>query len=286
VGVNKYQSALSPDLRALYRRVAKRVHPDFATDEGDRHRREGFMKEANAAYRKHDPGTLGKILKEYETSPESSQDTPFVPADGDGWHQYGLRFWGVRNYREAVRCFERGLELAPNHASLHFYLGLAYYQGLGVPKADYKRAMDCWRKAAQQGNAEAQNNLGQVYESGNGIEQDYSQAAHWYRKAAARGHVTSLFNLGVMYELGHGVPQDLVQAAALYQRAADRGYAPAQFNLGIMYELGEGVPQDYEQAAIWYREAVECGLDEAREALWRVLRKIPNGDHRGQGPGE
>ena len=40
------------------------------------------------------------------------------------------------------------------------------------------------RKAAEQGNADAQWGLGEKYENGEGVPQDYAQAFVWYRKAA------------------------------------------------------------------------------------------------------
>ena len=61
----------SAELKAMYREVAKRVHPDLATDEADRQRREQFMAEANAAYQREDAEALRRILEEYESSPES-----------------------------------------------------------------------------------------------------------------------------------------------------------------------------------------------------------------------
>ena len=44
-----------------------------------------------------------------------------------------------------------------------------------------------FRKAAEQGNAEAQNNLGLMYEVGQGVAQDFVQAQIWYNLAAAKG---------------------------------------------------------------------------------------------------
>ncbi len=61
----------SAKLKALYREVAKQVHPDLATDEADCHKREQLMAEANAAYQRGDAETLRRILEEYESSPES-----------------------------------------------------------------------------------------------------------------------------------------------------------------------------------------------------------------------
>lgn len=61
----------SAELRALYREVAKRVHPDLATDEADRQKREHLMAEANGAYQRGDAEALRRISEEYESSPES-----------------------------------------------------------------------------------------------------------------------------------------------------------------------------------------------------------------------
>ena len=61
----------SAGLKDLYREVARRVHPDLATDEADRQKREHLMAEANAAYQRGDADALRRILEEYESSPES-----------------------------------------------------------------------------------------------------------------------------------------------------------------------------------------------------------------------
>ncbi len=47
-----------------------------------------------------------------------------------------------------------------------------------------------------------------MYDKGLGVTQDYAQAAKWYRKAAEQGHAYAQFNLGYMYRFGQGVPQD------------------------------------------------------------------------------
>ena len=61
----------SPELKSLYREAAKLVHPDLATDDADRQRRELLMKEANRAYQEGDADALRRIIEEYESSPES-----------------------------------------------------------------------------------------------------------------------------------------------------------------------------------------------------------------------
>lgn len=63
----------SPELKSLYREAAKRVHPDTATDEKDRARRERLMKEVNAAYAAGDEASLRRILAGLENSPDTVQ---------------------------------------------------------------------------------------------------------------------------------------------------------------------------------------------------------------------
>ena len=61
----------SPELRNLYREVARRIHPDLATDAADRARRQRFMAQANSAYEQGDEARLKAILEEYESSPDT-----------------------------------------------------------------------------------------------------------------------------------------------------------------------------------------------------------------------
>ena len=64
------------------------------------------------------------------------------------------------------------------------------------------------RIKAEQGDAEAQNNLGVMYANGNGVAQDDKQAAFWFRKAADQGEAMAQFNIGRMYFNGTVLQQD------------------------------------------------------------------------------
>ncbi len=59
-----------------------------------------------------------------------------------------------------------------------------------------------------------------MYNNGEGVPQDYAQAVYWYRKAADQGNADAQLNLGRMYDNGRGVPQDAVIAYALYNISA------------------------------------------------------------------
>jgi uncharacterized caspase-like protein len=92
-----------------------------------------------------------------------------------------------------------------------------------------------------------------------GVPQDYAEAAKWYRKAADQGDAEAQCILGASYYFGLGVPQDYAEAAKWYRKAAEQGYALAQFNLGVSYYSGEGVPQDYAEAYAWYSVSAASG---------------------------
>lgn len=87
-------------------------------------------------------------------------------------------------------------------------------------RGDYQTALAEWRPLAEQGQAEAQFNLGVLCDGGLGIEQSPALAAHWYRRAAEQGHAEAQFNLAVLYANGLGVVRDMAEAARWYERAA------------------------------------------------------------------
>ena len=89
--------------------------------------------------------------------------------------------------------------------------------------------------------------------------EDYVTAAQEFKKAAEQGIAQAQYNLGVMYDNGEGVIQDDKEAVKWFRLAAEQGYARAQHNLGVMYRNGEGVRQDDKEAVTWYRLAAEQG---------------------------
>jgi uncharacterized protein len=91
----------------------------------------------------------------------------------------------------------------------------------------------------------------------------FRPAAYASRKAADEGYALAQNNLGVMYANGQGVPQNYAEAAKWYRLAADQGGAEAQSNLGGMYFNGDGVAQDYIRAHMWLNLAAAQGIQEA-----------------------
>jgi TPR repeat protein len=137
-------------------------------------------------------------------------------------------------------------------------LGFMYWNGYGVSK-NYAEAVKWYRKAADQGNADAQFGLGVMYHNGYGVPQDFAEAVKWYRKAADQGNADAQYGLGVMYWNGYGVPKNDAEAVKWGRKAADQGNAHAQSNLGFMYWNGYGVSKNYAEAVKWYRKAADQG---------------------------
>ena len=183
----------------------------------------------------------------------------------------------AENAKEAAKSESRGLSFVAadsaqsslKTAQEQYNLGLAYLNGDGAVK-DEKKAVELFRKAAEQGYALAQYKLGWCYEYGRGVGKDYEQAVAWYRKAAEQGYALAQSWLGWCYKDGKlGVGKDDDQAVAWFRKAAEQGCAEAQCGLGLCYQSGRGVGAgvDYEQAAAWFRKAAEQGVDGAQFIL-------------------
>ena len=166
-----------------------------------------------------------------------------------------------------------------------YNLGARYANGEGISQ-NFTEAVRWFRMAAEQGHAEAQYNLGVMYDEGQGVAQNYEEAVRWYRMAAEQGHAYAQHNLGFMYANGQGVAQDFEEAVQWYQAAAEQGDAGAQLNLGLMYWMyaeGLGIAQDYAEAYAWIRTAAAQGFGRAEEARQAVLKEMtPSQVERGE----
>jgi len=143
----------------------------------------------------------------------------------------------------------------------------------GVPK-DSAEALKWFHKAAEQGHAQAQFKLAAPYAFGFGVPKDNAKAITWCRKAAEQGHAEAQNYLAYLYINNFsGMGKDAAEAMKWYRKAAEQGYAEAQLNLAEMYDNGEeGVPEDDAEAVKWYRKAAEQGHAPATEFLGQMYR--------------
>ena len=106
------------------------------------------------------------------------------------------------------------------------------------------------------------------------MAQDYAEARNWYLKAAEQGVANAQYNLGILYDNGQGVPQDYAEARSWYLKAAEQGDASAQTNLGTKYYNGEGGRQDYKVAYAWFDVAAAQGNENAKQNLGLASAKL------------
>lgn len=141
-------------------------------------------------------------------------------------------------------------------------------------RGDYREAYRLFMPLAEQGNAEAQYRLGNIFGFGLGLPLDYDEAVKWYRKAAEQGYGSAQNSLGYMYQLGLGIQQDNAKAVKWYRKAAEQGNKVAQVNLGDMYKDGKGVPRNYVQAYMWYQIVVTQSSAVDELYLWSGKERL------------
>jgi TPR repeat protein len=134
-----------------------------------------------------------------------------------------------------------------------------YMFGLGGLEHDEEKAAEWWQKAALQGHADAQYNLGRAYGGGvlGGVTPDYFKAVMWLRMAVGQGYVKAQYELGRQLLRGKGTVKDKEEAVTLLRPLAEGGSAGAQIMLGQCYANGEGVVKNTDEARIWFKKAEE-----------------------------
>ena len=64
---------------------------------------------------------------------------------------------------------------------------------------DRTRSIELFQKAASEGNPQAQVNLANIYDDGDGVPRDFDKARYWYKRAIRNGMPEAAYNLGVSY---------------------------------------------------------------------------------------
>ena len=118
---------------------------------------------------------------------------------------------------------------------------------------------------AEQGDAESQMKVALAFDK----EEDFAEAAFWYRKVAEQGVSQAQNNLGVMYKDGQGVKQDFSEAAHWFQMAARQNNTLAQLNLGILYLQ----QKDTTTAIHWLQQASQQGNSGAQRILQHLIKR-------------
>ena len=101
-------------------------------------------------------------------------------------------------------------------------------------------------------------------------------AITWFRKAADQGLAEAQYYVGLCFELGTGVNQDYLEAAKWFSLAAQQNLPEAQYMLGVFSEEGLVKKPDLSEALDWYYEAAAGGYEPAKQTLKRFKVYTPN----------
>jgi uncharacterized protein len=140
-----------------------------------------------------------------------------------------------------------------------------------IHRKDYPSAVRLLEPLARAGNPVAQLRLGTLYYHGHGVRESDALALQWFQRAAAQGLAEAQFELGNMHAYGLAPPaagEDPQRLAAQwYFEAARQGHAQAQYSLGILFLTGSGVAQSVQEARKWIERAAAQGHADAQAYL-------------------
>ncbi len=141
----------------------------------------------------------------------------------------------------------------------------------------YKRALPGLQMLAEDGNLKAIKLLGDLYLDGKGgVAQDYTKAMETYMMAADEDYAEAQAQVGYMYQNALGVAADYAKAMEWNNRAAQQGNAQGQAQIGYLYQNGLGVTQNLDEAGRWYTRAKEGGSEWAAAMLEQTEATNPH----------
>jgi len=164
-----------------------------------------------------------------------------------------------------------------------YYLGRAYFQGVGVDRIDQRKGVQYLKQSADQGNPLALFSLGRMHQDGaGGCPKDENLGLSLLLQACSRGDSFTLcYVAGMFFEGRLGASKNVHEGIRLLKLAADAGYGDALLQLANLYLSGEGVAQDYTRAMQYYRLGKgedEDGLVARKEAEYaRLVAESFNG---------
>ncbi len=113
-----------------------------------------------------------------------------------------------------------------------------------------------------------------MYDYGRGVPQNDKTAVRWYTLAAEQGFAEAQNDLGAMYHYGKGVDQNHNTAVKWYTLAAEQGFVGAQYNLSIQYALGQGVTENYVKAHMWANIARYNGYENTKKLMEHLVASM------------
>lgn len=162
---------------------------------------------------------------------ETEAETPAIPAEAEELYAKAL---------DSIKTLVDAGNVKAKKA-----LGDYYFGGYAGIAQDYAKALELYTEAGEKGDADAQAQVGYIYQYGCGVDPDYEKAMEWNNRAAQQGNAQGQAQIGWLYQQGLGVTQNLDEAGRWYTRAADQGNKWAEDRLA---ETEATNPQDLFEA--------------------------------------
>ena len=166
-----------------------------------------------------------------EGEDETESETPVIPAEAEELYAKAL---------DSIKTLADAGNVKAKKA-----LGDYYFNGYAGIAQDYAKALELYTEAGEKGDADAQAQVGYIYQYGCGVDPDYEKAMEWNNRAAQQGNAQGQAQIGWLYQQGLGVTQNLDEAGRWYTRAADQGNKWAEDRLA---ETEATNPQDLFEA--------------------------------------
>ena len=220
------------------------------------------------AYRDGKDVEKSASLSEYWLAKAATQDMPEAMADLAKLYDDGQG--SPHNAQKSKALY---LKLAANRQESAAVITRAireFYDG------DSKLAFDLAKPYADDGDKYAQNIIGKMYSFGRGVPMSKDKALTYFKMASDAGFADAQDNLGFLYELSFSNP---TEAARWYRKAANQEHIGGLNSLARLYMSGNGVPKNYNKAAELYGRAAAAG-DEDAASDQKLALNLQRGDQR------
>ncbi len=175
---------------------------------------------------------------------------------------------------QAVEWYRRAIQQGEMDACGS--LGWLTETGRGTPK-DLVAAAKLYYLGAEAGDSVSQDNLGWLCVSGDGVTQkNYPLAMSLFQKAAAQGNARAEGNIGYLYAHGLGVPVDKAEALRWFRRSADHGDLKSQSHLGEVFLNGEFGERDPSNSLHYALLAAKQGDRRSFSTLTAEIISLPS----------
>lgn len=171
----------------------------------------------------------------------------------------------ARIQKRAFNCYKWAADQGDCNG---FYnLGMCYMGGYGCQK-DAKMAFDCFKTAAEAGHPEAINNIGGFFRDGIVVRKNPELSVLWFKKSSELGNEFGVLNYGLALLSGQGAEKNQAGAVKLFRYLAEnRAHAEGMHLYGMCLMRGMGVDKDEKTAVGWFEKAAAKGFSMSMDNL-------------------